>query len=369
MRPHLTLFLGIFAVMALSNAIVPVLPLYGENSSAQGMIYSAYFLGAFLVTLPAGILSDRFGRIPFIRLGLALTVTSGLFLAVTSGGPWVVPAARFFEGIGAGLFVAAAMSLVNSDPDHIRLSGFLMAFLNAGLVAGLLLAGWLAVFLQVPASGILLFSFLAMVPAFCGFFIHEPARSSASIRCSTVFGFISRYRWLWYSSIVLIGITGVIISLYPKLSGASSDVLGLWIAGMSIATIAAVLIYSRTTVHPVTAIRWSALLIAASVILAFWSAAGILLIGALAGVVMIAQMAFLATLQKHQGIIMGLFSMTSYLGMAILPFAAGFAADFLGFFGAFCLTALCSVTVAVSISRCPCDTGNGAGSAGNAEEQ
>ena len=81
MRTRFTLFFGVFAAMALSNAIVPVLPSFADSSSLQGAIYSAYFLGAVLSTLPAGILSDRIGRIPLIRLGLIITVISGLLLS------------------------------------------------------------------------------------------------------------------------------------------------------------------------------------------------------------------------------------------------------------------------------------------------
>ena len=51
MRTRLSLFFGIFAVMALSNAIVPVLPHYAGESAVQGAIYAAYFLGAFVTTL------------------------------------------------------------------------------------------------------------------------------------------------------------------------------------------------------------------------------------------------------------------------------------------------------------------------------
>jgi MFS family permease len=363
MRPHLTLFLGIFSVMALSNAIVPVLPSYSTGSSMQGIIFSVYFLGAFLVTLPAGILSDRYGRIPAVRLGLALTVTSGLFLAVASDTVPVI-LARFIEGTGAGIFVAAAMSWVNSESDHVRQSGWLMASLNAGLVLGLLLTGWLAAFLHDPASGILFFALVAAVPAICSFFVREPLSyepiiRTAEYRYGSVIYFISRYRWLWLSSIVLIGITGVITSLYPKFSGASSDVLGLWIAGMSIATIAAVLIYSRTSLEPVPVIRWSAILIGAGVLISYWSAAGFLVLGALAGVVMIAQMAFLSGIREHQGIVMGLFSTTSYLGMAILPAAAGFIAEYFSFSLAFCVTAFSAVVVAFTIGRCFCNIDGG----------
>jgi len=353
MRTRLTLFFGIFTVMALSNAIVPVLSEYAPASSLQGAVYAAYFLGAFITTLPAGILSDRFGRIPLIRLGLAITVTSGLFLSINSD-PLLVLVARFIEGFGAGLFVAAAMSYVNTDPDHVRLSGWLMAFMNAGLVAGLLLAGWLAAFLNEPASGILLFSFLAIVPALTAFLAREPSGPAAGYPAGTVVRFIGQFRWLWFSAIVLIGATGVVTSLYPKFSGAPADVLGFWIAGMSVVTIAAVLIYSRTTLPPVPTIRWAAALMGIAVIITFFSAAGFLLIGALAGIVMIAQMAFLATTQQYQGVVMGLFATMSYLGMALLPVAAGLIADTTGFFAAFCFVALGAAMVAGTIGRCSC---------------
>jgi MFS family permease len=69
---------------------------------------------------------------------------------------------------------------------------------------------------------------------------------------------------------------------------------------------------------------------------------------------MIAQMAFLADRKEHQGFIMGIFSTTSYLGMAILPFVAGLIADSFGFFPAFCATAFCAVTVALTIGYCTC---------------
>ncbi|MCK9579702.1 MAG: MFS transporter [Methanoregula sp.] len=350
MRTRLTLFFGIFSVMALSNAIVPVLSFYGSASSLHGLIYAAYFLGAFATTLPGGILSDRFGRIPLMRFGLAITVTSGLLLAMTTA-PLYVLAVRFIEGIGAGLFVAAAMSYVNADPDHVRLSGYLMACMNAGLVAGLLMTGWLAFVLHLPASGILLFSLMALVPAIAAFFAREPAVPTGSYPAGMVTRFTGQFRWLWYSAIVLIGITGVVSSLYPGFSGASSDILGLWFAGMSIATIAAVLIFSRIPLSPVPAIRWSAILMGIAVIITFFSAAGFLLIGALAGVVMIAQMARLAKIKKYQGVIMGLFSTMSYLGMAILPVSAGYVAESMGFFFTFCILAFGAFTVAVTIGR------------------
>jgi len=352
MKHTFTLFSGIFVVMALSNAIVPVLPLYAGSSSIQGAIYATYFLGAFLSTLPAGLLSDRFGRVPLIRSGLVITAASGLLLSLFSA-PYLVLVARFVEGIGAGCFVAAAMSYVNSRADHDRMSGYYMALLNAGLVTGLVLAGWLASHSGNPAAGILLFAGLALVPAGISFFIRDTGCPAVPFSPSVFISFVRDYRWLWFSSVVLVGITGVVSSLYPQFSGASSESLGYWIAGMSVATIIAVLAASRASLPPVPAIRVSAVLMAAGVLFAYFSQWGFAVLGALAGIVMIAQMAILAGAKEHQGIAMGLFSTTSYLGMAILPFIAGLLADTAGFFLAFCITAFFAILVAATIDQSP----------------
>lgn len=338
--------------MALSNAIVPVLPAYAGSSSLQGAIYAAYFLGAFLCTLPAGMLSDRFGRVPLIRAGLVFTVASGMLLSLTIA-PYLVLVLRFIEGIAAGCFVAAAMSSINSRDDHEKMSGYYMACLNAGLVTGLLLAGWLAQHSGDPAMGILLFALLTLIPAAMSFFIRDAGYHAGPFSPDVFLSFVKSYRWLWLSSIILVGITGVISSLYPQFSGASPESLGYWMAGMSVATIGAVLVASRASLPPVPAIRWSAVLMAAGVLYAFVYPWGFAMLGALAGIVMIAQMAILSKEQEHQGIVMGLFSTTSYLGMAILPFIAGILTDMAGFFFAFSLTAFFAILVALTMGRDP----------------
>ena len=353
MRTRLSIFFGIFAVMALSNAIVPVLPAYAGSSALQGAIYSAYFLGAFVSTLPGGILSDRYGRVPIMRIGLAITVTSGILLSVLVM-PFSVILARIIEGVGAGFFVAGAMSYVNSLPDHEKKSGYFMALLNAGLVIGLVLSGWLASHIPNQSAGILVFAGLSVIPAIAIFFVHEPAAVTSPGNHNALIPLVKEYRWLWYSAVILIGITGVVTSLYPKFSGYSPESVGIWISLMSIATITGVLVASRLSLPPVLTIRWSAILMVIAVMVSYFSPLGFVMIGIGAGVVMIAQMAFLAQVKDHQGVAMGLFSTTSYLGMAALPFIAGLIADSTGFFYAFCATAFCAGTVFFTIGRCEC---------------
>jgi MFS family permease len=165
---------------------------------------------------------------------------------------------------------------------------------------------------------------------------------------------VKNYRWLWYSTVILIGSTGVVTSLYPKFSGYSPDSVGVWISLMSVATILAVLAASRLSLLPVPTIRWSAALMVIAVMVSFYTPLGFVIIGILAGIVMIAQMSYLSGAKDYQGIAMGLFSTTSYLGMTILPLIAGVIADSTGFFYAFCVTALFAATVFFTIGRCNC---------------
>ncbi|HQP71673.1 MAG TPA: hypothetical protein PLP90_03275 [Methanoculleus sp.] len=51
MLQRFTLLLGVFVVMALSNAVVPVLPDFAEGAALQCAFYSAYFLDAYTSVL------------------------------------------------------------------------------------------------------------------------------------------------------------------------------------------------------------------------------------------------------------------------------------------------------------------------------
>jgi MFS family permease len=360
MRERLPVFLGIFAVMALSNAIVPVLPLFAEGTAAQGALYSSYFLGAFLLTLPAGILADRWGPVPVIRAGLLVTLISGFLMLFPSWSPAIL-AGRLLEGFGAGLFVASALAWVNARPDHARESGIFIALMNVGLVSGLVISGLVIGFSAMPVAGILLFTALALVPLAASVFMRnggpagtrQPAEAAGGFAGNLV-RIIRDDFWLWISSVILVGITGVVTALYPEFTGETAANLGVQIAVMNISTVIAVLLISRLRFPPVTTLRIAALLMAVAVFATFVSPLGFILVGAVAGVVMVAQLAFLAQAETQQGIAMGLWSTMGYAGMSLLPFIAGVIAEQTTFFFAFTFSAILAVVVALTIGRCSC---------------
>jgi len=361
MKENLPLLAGAFSVMALSNAIVPVLPSFSTGAAAQGAIYSAYFLGAFLLVLPAGYVSDRIGEVPLIRAGLVLTTLSGVLLAL-AGSPLPVFLARLVEGIGAGLFVPASLAFLNARPDHDRMSGYFMGLLNLGLILGLLVTGWLVT--GSPGSsrgGIIFFTWLSVVPLVLAFatgrgqeMSHRvPAEPAQETKKRLVWAFRT-YFWLWVSAVVLVGITGAVTALYPEFTDLPASSVSGKIALMNAATIASVIVTSRANLPPVRTIQLAAVAMAGGVALTFYSMWGFLVIGWLAGMVMISQLSFLAAAGARQGVLMGLFNTASYGGMTAVPFIAGFVAETGGFPAAYTLTALLALLVAATVGRCAC---------------
>ncbi len=361
MRARLPLFIGVFVVMALSNAIVPVLPSFASGTTAQGALFSAYFLGAFLLVLPAGYLADRIGEVPLIRTGLLLTFISGIVLAVAPS-PALVLAGRLLEGFGAGLFVPAALALLNARPDHERMSGYFMALLNLGLLVGLLGTGWLVLRWAAGAyAGIYLFTIVSVLPLALSFAMETRTPGAAGVPVETASATFKRlklvfssYFWLWASAVLIIGITGALTALHPEFTDLSPDLVSQEIALMNLATIAAILVASHASLPPVPTIRAAAVAMAGAVTLTFFTVWGFLLVGWLAGMVMISQLAFLAGVSARQGVLMGLFNTASYGGMTLLPFLAGALAEYAGFPAAFAAIALSALLVAATIGRCGC---------------
>jgi MFS family permease len=288
--------------------------------------------------------------VPLLRAGLALTLVSGALLLLLSD-PLALLALRAVEGIAAGLFVPAAMSWINLQPDHEQMSGNFIAALNLGLVFGLVAAGWLTEPFGV-LGGVAAFTAFTAVPLLMTVFVREtagPARGRADL-----LGVGRDYFWLYISSIVLVGATGVVTSLYPEFTGESAATLGLQLGLMNVATIVASLAASRVHLAPIPTIRVSAVLMAAAVALSFFTPAAFIFIGGIAGVVMIAQINYLAMNPGQQGAIMGLFNASSYAGMTLLPFAAGVVAEVESFSAAFAVTAVLAALMAVTIGRCRC---------------
>ena len=115
------------------------------DSSAVGQLVTAFFLGLAVAQIPAGVLADRFGRKPVLRIGLLLYAAGavGTLLAPSLG--WMLMA-RFVWGLGAGGPRVVAIAIVRD-----RYSGDQMA-----QVMSMVMAMFLVVPVVAPSLGALL---------------------------------------------------------------------------------------------------------------------------------------------------------------------------------------------------------------------
>jgi DHA1 family multidrug resistance protein-like MFS transporter len=146
---------------------LPVVPLYARSIGADtvqvGIINSAFLLMAGILSLPMGILSDRFGRKLFACLGLiVLSVTS--FSLYFSKTPMQVMWIYLFFGAGLAAFGPTMMSFVAdfSPATHLgRSYGWYTTALYTSMSLGPAIGGFVAQhrgFLQVfLISGTIIF--------------------------------------------------------------------------------------------------------------------------------------------------------------------------------------------------------------------
>jgi len=133
-----------------SNMRLPIVPLYAKSIGADtvqvGTINSAFFLMAGILSLPLGILSDRFGRKLFASLGLmVLAVTS--FLLYFSKTPMQLLWIYLFFGAGVAAFGPTMMSFVAdfSPPTHLgRSYGWYTTALYTSMSLGPAIGGFIA---------------------------------------------------------------------------------------------------------------------------------------------------------------------------------------------------------------------------------
>ncbi|MET1154985.1 MFS transporter, partial [Arthrobacter sp.] len=83
----------------------------GEGLAVQQWVVGGYLLALGALILVAGALSDVFGRIRILRLGLMVFGAASLACAAAPAATGLV-AARVVQGVGAALLVPASLALI-----------------------------------------------------------------------------------------------------------------------------------------------------------------------------------------------------------------------------------------------------------------
>lgn len=133
------------------------------NMSLGQLVVSLFMLGVGLGQLPAGFLSDRYGRLPILIVGF---MTYTLASIVTAAGPQIeiVLAGRFFQGLGASVGMVITRAIARDIAGGKRLarlmSVLVMIFTATPMIAPIVgshltsLFGWRANYVAMAVFGL-----------------------------------------------------------------------------------------------------------------------------------------------------------------------------------------------------------------------
>ncbi len=200
----------------------------GGGLSLQQWVVDGYLLALAVTVLPGGSVSDRFGRLPVLRFGLAAFGT-GCVLAAAAWCPAVLVAARLIQGLGGAFLVPGSLALINSTIERTERpaaigtwtawtgTAFALGPLLGGLTVDLLGWRWIYIALAIAvASGFALTFWLFPVPG-----PTQPASVdvagaalSATALGAAVFALIESRRHGWTGPLVAtLAIVGVVAAL------------------------------------------------------------------------------------------------------------------------------------------------------------
>jgi len=171
LKPGFVITLGLLTGLAaltvdISLPAVPVMAMaLAASLSSSQQIVGVFIAGMAVGQIPAGLASDRAGRLPVLYAGMLLFL-GGAVAASLASRVDVLLAARFVQGIGAAAAIALPRAIVRDiarGKDAARLMSLMtMIFTAVPVIApsiGALLItqwGWRAPFIAIAALGLLL---------------------------------------------------------------------------------------------------------------------------------------------------------------------------------------------------------------------
>lgn len=173
---------GLFAIFSSTISKSPVLPLFathlGADPSGVGFVASVSAFTGIVASIPAGLLSDRFGRRRMLLVA-SLVFATAPFLYLFVRTIWQLALVRFYHGLATAIFIPVAMALVGDLHQNRRgekigwfstatLSGRFAAPLAGGTVIAFLAAdpsqGFNSVYLLCGLAGVIAFILVLRLP-------------------------------------------------------------------------------------------------------------------------------------------------------------------------------------------------------------
>jgi DHA1 family solute carrier family 18 vesicular amine transporter 1/2 len=234
------------------GVVVPVMPVYarelGIGELGLGMLFASYAIGNIVAALPFGLISDRFGRRPFLVFGM-LAMAGAFVLYAYSTTYTSLFLSRFLDGVTAAANWSVGLAIIADiypAGERGKGMGTVMAVMGAGSIAGPALGGVLNDWIGYKAP----FLMVAIVCVAGGVFalfsgeLKRLQRSATEAR----YGSIAR-RVLAYPGMVLVVVVvmmgtvslGLLEPLFPVFL---QDNLGLGSTGIGLLFALTVLAYS-----------------------------------------------------------------------------------------------------------------------------
>ncbi|MGH3641044.1 MAG: MFS transporter [Mycobacterium sp.] len=95
---------------------------FGGGLALQQWVVDGYLLALGALILVAGAVSDQFGRLVVLRMGLVAFTVASLLCAVAPTG-WILVAGRCLQGIGAAFLVPSSLAMINARFTGARQAG------------------------------------------------------------------------------------------------------------------------------------------------------------------------------------------------------------------------------------------------------
>ncbi len=238
----LLLLFGILFLASVDNQLlIPLLPRLGlelsQSIAQMGWLFSVYALSAAIFNLFFGPLTDRYGRVPFLRFGLLLFLIMALLTAHSRTYAdllWL----RAGTGVAAGLLSTCTASFIGDCFPYEkrgRVMGFVLTSYFAALIFGVPLSsliaqnwGWRTVFLLSAA--------IAAVLSLGSWLFVPVEQRSSRVRFRQVwvsYGKLISSRSTGSALLVSACVSGGTLAFLTFISGYLNDAFGLDALGIS----------------------------------------------------------------------------------------------------------------------------------------
>lgn len=223
--------IGAISIDMALPAIPAMSDVLGTPVSVGQQIVGVFILGVGLGQLPAGVISDRVGRIPVLMIGMTIFTAAGAVTSIATSMEAML-VARFVQGLGAatGLVIARAIVRdISSGRESARILSLMVAIFTfapmiAPIIGGYLVTafGWRAPFLFVALIGAVVLLAVRLIltetaARNVGGRILQQLRASAST-------FASQRRSILGTLLIVLPAMGFM----PVLSGASSLIIDIY---------------------------------------------------------------------------------------------------------------------------------------------